>query len=146
MSMRRWRTIRQHRLMNGQYVLALLELGPGIAENVTMLRFESGTGMFFDPVNNLRFESSDKRFLGWRPLPSAYDRPMFDDSQARVRFTRSFNLLIGRASILGLLGGAALYWKTKDFSDILFVTSLCAALARGAGVTYHFVRFGDPFQ
>ena len=146
MSMRRWRPIRQHRLMNGQYAMALLQPGPGIEESVTMLRFESGTGTFYDPVNNLRFEAGDKRILGWQPLPSAYDRPMFDDSQARVRFTRSFNLLIAGASILGLLGGAALYWKTKDFSDILFVTSAGAALALGAGVAYHFVRFGDPFQ
>ncbi|MGB8816818.1 MAG: hypothetical protein WCC66_02745 [Rhizobiaceae bacterium] len=126
--------------------MALLQSGPGIEENVTMLRFDSGTGMFVDPVNNLRFETNDKRILGRQPLPSAYDCPMFDDSQARVRFTRSFNLLIAGASILGLLGGAALYWKTKDFSDILFVTSAGAALALGAGVTYHFVRFGDPFQ
>jgi hypothetical protein len=146
MNMRRWRPIRQHRLMNGQYAMALLQPGPGIEENVTMLRFDSGTRMFFDPVNNLRFESSDKRVLGWRPLPSAYDRPMFDDSRARVRFTKPFNLLIAGASILGLLGGAALYWKTKEFSDIFFVTAAWAALALGAGVTYHFVRFGDPFQ
>jgi hypothetical protein len=146
MSMKRWRPIRQHRLMNGQYAMALLQPSVGIEENVTMLRFESGTGTIYDPVNNLRFEANDKRILGWRPLPSSHDRPMFDDSRARVRFTKSFNLLIGAASMLGLLGGAALYWKTKDFSDILFVTSLCAALALGAGVTYHFVRFGDPFQ
>lgn len=146
MSMKRWHRIRQHRFMNGQYAMALLQPGPGIEEAVTMLRYESVTGMFFDPVNNLRFEASDRRVLGWRPLPSAFDCPMFDDSPARVRFTRSFNLLIAGASTLGLLGGAALYWKTRDFSDILFITSAGAALALGAGVAYHFVRFGDPFQ